>query len=145
MTEISFSVPGIPIPRNSQKVAVTNGHVHQYVPAHVTDYKSRVAVFAKQAMQKAKATPLAGCLAADVVFIFPAPMSSLKKQERSRIEAGELLIYEKISKDLDNLMKAVGDSLQGIVFNNDKQIVDAGLSKRIGLTPGTIITIRTIP
>ena len=43
--------------------------------------------------------------------------------------------------DGDNIMKLLGDALNGIVWRDDAQIVTATVSKRYGLTPQTIVRV----
>ncbi len=142
--EISFAVPGVPVPRNSQKVSTKSGRVVQYLPKRVREHKARVEAYATLAMHTARLQPVSGLVALEAVFVFPAPLAGISRAEWARIEAGELLTYPKIRCDLDNALKLIGDALQGIVFVNDKQIVDVHLSKRIGKEPRTEITVRLI-
>lgn len=44
--------------------------------------------------------------------------------------------------DADNLAKCVLDGLEGVIFRNDKQIVDLRVTKRVGEPAGVKITIR---
>lgn len=43
--------------------------------------------------------------------------------------------------DGDNIMKLLGDALNGIVWRDDAQIVTATISKRYGLVPQTIVRV----
>jgi Holliday junction resolvase RusA-like endonuclease len=44
--------------------------------------------------------------------------------------------YPTVKPDYDNVAKLVGDSLNGILWMDDSQIVQATLEKRYGLVPG---------
>jgi len=73
----------------------------------------------------------------EVVFEMPIPKSTSKKKTMQMI--GEP--HTKKS-DLDNLVKAVLDSMNGKVFHDDGQICSLVLNKKYSLEPKTIINIR---
>lgn len=44
-------------------------------------------------------------------------------------------------KDLDNLAKSVLDGLNGVLYKDDKQIVDLHVSRRYGKRPGFLLSV----
>lgn len=74
-------------------------------------------------------------------FVFPIP-KSMKKSLIKHIEAGGI-VYKTTKPDLiDNLMKQIGDSMNGIVFIDDARICQVkDTSKIYGLVPRIIIEL----
>ena len=86
---------------------------------------------------------LDGYLAADVLYVFP-PLKSLRKSDLDLIEKGHLL-YKNTKPDLmDNLNKAVFDSLAGHLFTNDSRICDFHARKLIGKSPAILLKLYDI-
>ena len=141
MREISFTVPGIPQPRQAHKLSRKGGKVWKYLPAKSRVYQDRISAYGLMEMRKRKLKPLGGAIALEVLFVFPAPERQ-RKAQREAIERGKFLPY--LSKDIDNTLKCLLDGLKGVVIIDDRFVVDLGASKRMGKTPATIITVRTI-
>lgn len=72
-----------------------------------------------------KRKPLAGALRTDVSFYFLLPKSYSKKK-RDEMDG----TYCVGVTDLDNLEKAIYDSLNGIAYDDDKQIVEHTTRKK---------------
>ena len=66
--------------------------------------------------------------------------------DEAAIFAGDLLrMYTKYTqKDLDNIAKTVLDALNGIAYDDDKQIIFLCVNKRYGLTPGVTAVLSEI-
>lgn len=139
----AFEVPGVPVAMQRNRSArLMGGGTVNYQPEKTRNFKSDVKQFASAVM--GNEPPTDETCAIDMLFVFQAP-KSLKARDRKLIESGELLVYDRINKDLDNLMKSVCDGLQGVVVRDDKQFVDATISKRIGNRPRTEVRIYTNP
>ena len=76
-----------------------------------------------------------------LVFFMAIPKSTSKKN-RNEMESNQIAHTKK--PDLDNLVKFVFDSCNGILFGDDRQIVELTASKRYGESPSTIIDIDSI-
>ena len=81
------------------------------------------------------------CYKVDIVFYYPATSKQKKSYPRyaeGERNAGTGLIdyngewnmYKKTTPDLDNLVKAVKDAMQGIIYQNDARIVALSASKQ---------------
>ena len=81
---------------------------------------------------------LPGPLRLDLVAVLPVPASWSKKRRE-----GALGGLERPTKrpDASNILKNLEDVLQGIVFEDDKNIVDVSVSKIYGDKPGYQITL----
>lgn len=73
------------------------------------------------------------------VFYMPIPKSlSRKKQEELDGK------YCDTGGDMDNLLKAIWDSLNKVAYNDDKQIVDSSEAKYYSKKPRIEITIEEV-
>jgi Holliday junction resolvase RusA-like endonuclease len=122
---IRFTVYGAPVsqPRQRHRVMVKNGKAFatNYTPAKdpVQSWKSYV----RDAAEKAGAVVFTGPVRMSIWFYLPRPQSLSRKKDPDGpvIHAG--------AKDLDNLYKAVADSLIGICFQDDRQVAEAKICK----------------
>lgn len=101
-----------------------------YTPKKTSDYEAVIAMHAKQAMKSLQPIDSACCLS--LVFHMPIPKSWSQKK-RAQAISGEL---KHISKpDLDNLIKAVKDGLNGIIWVDDSQVVLVVAEKKYSENP----------
>lgn len=124
---VSFVVPGPPRPLQRARVGRMGAHARMYDPDANTTNKATVGFYAKQAMQMfAKAGNgklLIGPLTLEVTFYLPKPKSKVRKNSNP-------FPYPDSGVDLDNLVKLVCDSMTGIVYHDDRQIVCIVAHKR---------------
>ena len=62
----------------------------------------------------------------DIKAFFKIPKSTSKKQ-KERMLTGEIRPTKK--PDMDNIVKAVADALNGIAYEDDKQIIECSIKK----------------
>ncbi|MNP83694.1 Endodeoxyribonuclease RusA [compost metagenome] len=65
----------------------------------------------------------------------------MSKKRKAMAIAGELFPTKK--PDMDNVIKAIYDGLNGVVWKDDVQVVDAFVRKRYGEVPG--VHVRIVP
>lgn len=120
---LSFFVPGIPVSQGSKRAFVVKGKpVLAESAKGLGEWRSRVALAARQAMRKAypsgdwwwKKEPLN----LTARFIFPRPPSIPKKRKEHVVRP-----------DLSKVLRAIEDAMTGIVFGDDAQLVTVGVSK----------------
>jgi Holliday junction resolvase RusA-like endonuclease len=115
---IHFHVPGNPLPKQSYRHSKHGG----YTPKRIKDWQQAVSVTAMFAMFDLSLETQQGDLACELVFV---------RGDRRKV-------------DLDNLSKAVLDAMNGIVYEDDKQIVDLRLRKFYSKeSPG--LTVKVYP
>ena len=103
----------------------TKGGIH-YTPKKTRDYEAMIRAEAI----KSSAEPLQGPLCLMATFHFAMPKSWSKKKQTEVMADGGI---DKTSKpDLDNLVKAVQDGLNGVLWGDDAQIVEIHAKKRYG-------------
>jgi len=120
MTHISFTVPGEPRGKGRPRATRMGNNIRLYTDAKTASYENLVALACQQAMQAASQPPLTGALALSV-FAYVGIPKSTSKAKRQEMAAG--LIRPTKKPDLDNIIKAVLDGLNGVAFADDVQIV----------------------
>lgn len=141
INKISFVVYGNPVAQERNRHANTkSGNIVNYLPEKTRGFQQLVKIYASQAMRGLN--PFTEPCKISILFVFPA-LKGLKKVERAWLELGKLIPYVG-RKDLDNLMKGCCDAMNGIVYDDDRLVVDAHLSKRMGLKPRIEIVIECL-
>lgn len=116
---VIFSVEGEPSAQPRPRFNRRNGHV--YTPTTpALAYKQAILLRFKALKQK----PLAGPVSLDVLAVFPVPDSYLKKQP------GRFGQPHIVPPDIDNVVKAVLDALNGWAWVDDKQIAELRIRKQ---------------
>lgn len=134
---IKFEIPGDPVAKARPRAAMVGGHARLYTPAKTEKYEARVAVFGQQAMAGRPA--LEGAVALSVTALFPIPPSWPKKRQAAA-RAGTELHTKK--PDLDNVIKAIKDGLNGIVWADDSQVaVLRECRKAYSDAPRVVVTV----
>ena len=124
---ISFTIPGEPVAKGRARSFIRAGHVAHYTPEKTARYENLVKLAAQQAMLKAP--PIDGPVSLTVrAFMGIAPSWSQKKQRAAAL--GEVMPTKR--PDLDNIVKAIKDGCNGVVWRDDSQVVDLTASKRYG-------------
>lgn len=120
LTNIAFVIPGPPQGKGRARATKTG---RMYTPAKTVAYESLVALSAVNAMGPAR--PLIGPVAVEIEAVATTPASWSKKR------ASEAIWWES-KPDIDNVVKAVADGANGIVWVDDRQIVRLLVEKRYG-------------
>ncbi|CAI3798597.1 hypothetical protein DBADOPDK_02072 [Pseudomonas sp. MM223] len=107
-------------------------------PERTENYENRISMAGTRAM--AGRTLLEGAVMVEMRIVLAIPQSMSKKRKAQAI-AGELFPTKK--PDMDNVIKAIYDGLNGVVWKDDVQVVDAFVRKRYGEVPG--VHVRIVP
>jgi Holliday junction resolvase RusA-like endonuclease len=138
VTTISFTVPGVPAPQGSK--VRTKWGVREDNPA-TRPWRTSVAWEATAAMQEVD--PLVGPLFLDVTFCFPRPKSHFGTGKNADVLKDNAPIYHVAKPDCDKLVRAIGDSLTGIVYRDDSQLA-AVIAKKLYGSPRAVIKIHSL-
>lgn len=125
--EVMFKVEGTPIGKGRPKFARRGNFVSAYTPTKTRDYESLIADAAKQAMGSSE--PLKTPVAAYIYITVPIPASYSKKRTEACLSGLERPCKK---PDIDNVIKAYLDSMNGIVYDDDTQVVSLHSTKRYG-------------
>ena len=133
---VEFCLLGAPRGKARVKRAGLDGHA--YTPDRTVRYEERMALAAQTAMNGHP--PMDGPLALDITMKFPVPSSKPKKWREAALR-GE--IRPTVKPDWDNGGKLT-DALNLVVWIDDKQIVEATVSKVYSESPGMWVKVRPI-
>lgn len=131
MASIYFSFPIEPAGKERPRVIQRNGHSIAYTPLKTRQLEATIRDFAlaemlKQRFGKIEApTPVK----AAIVAVFPVPDSYSKKRKADCLSGREAPTKK---PDTDNTAKLVLDSLNGLAYDDDAQIVELSVTKVYG-------------
>lgn len=129
----SIVIEGKPQPK--ERARVIRGHA--YTPTKTAAYEQKVA----RAWSAKYPDQLEGDIRVSVICSMSIPTSwSGVKKERAR----RGIIYPSVRPDLDNLVKAVLDGLNGVAFLDDKQVVELFARKEYADEPRTLVRIEEL-
>lgn len=148
MRAVTFVVPGQPVGKGRPRSVTrkrrdkATGQMAQYI-AHVTPvntekYEQEVGNAARIAMRGRELITGPVMVEMDITVQIP---QSWSKKRKSQALAGE--IFPTTKPDKDNVIKAIYDGINGIVWKDDVQAVDGHQRKRYGETPG--VRVRVVP
>ena len=121
MSTVVFVIPGVA--RGKQRPRATRtGRV--YTPKQTVNQEAYIKMLAATAMRGL--APFVGPLEATFSISVAIP-KSFTRQQRKLIDEGNL--YPTSKPDIDNVVKLLCDAMNGIVYADDKQIVDLYVSK----------------
>jgi hypothetical protein len=132
---IYFVVPGQPHGKGRPRASSLGGFVRLYTDEKTRNYEKLVAKIASVAMGSAEMlkTPTA----VRITAFYNMPLSWTKKK-RQLAMLGEVVPGK---PDLDNISKSILDAVQGIVINDDKNVIKLTVEKRFSLQPRVEVCI----
>ena len=134
--EIVFEVPGEPRGKGRPRFIRSTGAT--YTPPETRAYEKKVLDCYRV---QCRGTQFADMeyISVDVTAVYPIP-KSVTKATRAAIEEGKILPKKK--PDIDNVLKIVLDSLNGIAYKDDAQVVMVSGKKIYGNNPKVIIKMK---
>lgn len=124
---IAFTIPGPAVGKGRPR-ATRQGRM--YTPEKTVRYESLVALAAQEAMQGA--FPLSGGVRITINIHCEIPRSWSQKKKNAALEG---VLRPTGKPDFDNVAKACADAMNGIVYEDDKQIVWALITKQYAAAP----------
>lgn len=126
-------VEGIPVGKGRPRFTRTG---HAYTPGKTRVYENIVRLRALEAMRGE--APLKGAVSVTILARFPVPASYSKKRRVACLQASEKPAKK---PDIDNLVKAILDGLNGTIFEDDSQVVQLSAAKTYAEVPGCEIFV----
>lgn len=137
--EIQFTVPGQPVAKGRARAAMRGKSITMYTPIKTVNYEGLVAHSASVAM--AGRSLIQGAVSVELDIMLQIPESwSIKK----KIAAVNGSIAATKKPDCSNILKAIEDGMNGVVYKDDSQIVRVIQNKRYSETPGVLVIVREI-
>lgn len=134
---VVIELAGVPVGKGRPRFVRKTGHA--YTPAKTEKYESHLRYAAQEAMTGRAL--LDGPVSVAITVHLPiAPSWPKRRQEAAR--QGALLPTSR--PDIDNYLKAAADALNGVVFNDDSQIVDCCISKTYSDKPRLTIQVTAL-
>lgn len=134
--KILFIVPGDPVPKGRPRFTRQG---RTYTPAKTKSYEEQVATLARKAMNGAE--PLDTPVSVRVIALFAIPASYSKTRRQACLDGTERHIKR---PDLDNVVKAITDGMNGVVYKDDSQIVMLNASKAYGTDSLVMVHIQEV-
>lgn len=127
---ITFTVPGQPQGKGRPRIGKVGAHASMFTPQKTVAYEGLVA-HAAQAVMEGRPL-LDGAVWCSVDLFCRIPASWSKKKQAQALAGG---VMPTTKPDADNVVKAIFDGLNGVLWRDDVQVVNMTMSKRYSLTP----------
>ncbi|MAM87542.1 MAG: hypothetical protein CME36_09585 [unclassified Hahellaceae] len=112
---------------------------HHFTPEKTRCYERDVAIQAKLAMEGRPPTEMPVKLSTAIAF--KVPESWPKWKQRDALDG---LIAPTVKPDVDNVLKALKDALNGIVYQDDAQVVEGDFMKFYAVQGYVILTVSEV-
>lgn len=142
MQKLMFEILGSPIGQGRPKFSTINGHAKAYDPEKSRNYKAYVRMLATQAMKENDFAIITGPCAIKIWAYFDIPKSKSKKFKEAALEAKERPTKK---PDADNIVKAILDALNGLVYKDDSCIVELSCVKYYSDVPRVEVYVDGYP
>lgn len=136
--QIEFTVAGDPVGQGRPRFARQGKFVHTYDPPKSREYKAKVAQSFQQAYM---GKPLTKPVKITIRAVFGVPKSYSKARTKACLEGLE---WPTKKPDADNIEKGVYDALNGLAYEDDKQIVQTSVCKVYGAEAKVVVSIEEI-
>ncbi|MGE5437497.1 MAG: RusA family crossover junction endodeoxyribonuclease [Syntrophothermus sp.] len=134
---IIFSVPGNPVGKERPR----KGKSGFYTPQKTQDYEKLVKLCCIKAMKRDNTKKLDGQLEVRITAFFE-PLKKLTKTKKMRDSFDMNGMYPIVTPDCDNIAKSICDALNGIAYDDDRQITDLSIIKRHSHVSGVEVSIK---
>lgn len=131
-----FHVAGAAIGKGRPRFARRGAHVVAYTPEKTKTYEAQIRSAALEAM--AGNQVVIGAVHVDIVIHVEPPASWSKNR---RAEAFADVVYPMGKPDIDNVTKGILDAMNGIVYADDKQVVQMTVVKRYFEPAGVVVRV----
>ena len=126
-TALRFFVPGKPIGKGRPRFVRATGRA--YTPAKTANYETLVKLAAMDAANKADMRPIEGAVRLTVEAKFERPASHYGTGRNAATLKATAPARPTGKPDADNILKAIGDAGNGVLWRDDSQIVSVRVHK----------------
>ena len=134
-----FCIHGDPQGKGRPRFSTVCGHVHTRTPDETVLYENLVKTEYRQ--QVGVKFPDDAMLDVRIFAYYPIPKSASKRKRQAMLDKK---IRPTKKPDWDNVGKVICDSLNGIAYRDDAQVVDSMVRKFYGEDPKVVVTIEEI-
>lgn len=132
-------IEGDPTAKGRPKFARRGSFVTTYTPEKTREYENRVSIEARLSM--GDRLPMTGPVGIHLQLFMQVP-ASYSKAKRVACLSGQMVPTKK--PDWENVAKSVCDAFNGIVWNDDSQVVDATVTKRFAESACVVATVTAL-
>ncbi|MBN8968960.1 MAG: RusA family crossover junction endodeoxyribonuclease [Rhizobiales bacterium] len=132
---VTIIVPGKPHGKGRPRF---NGN-HAYTPAETRNYERSIGYMARSEMRGK--TMIEGPVQLDLRAVFQIPKRWPPMKKAQAITGA---IRPLCKPDTDNIVKALLDGMNGIVFRDDMQVVQVNATKVYGCEPFVVATVKSL-
>ncbi len=138
MNMISFEIPGPPVAKGRARSFAKNGRIGHYTPDATVRYERLVGLLAAREMRGCEPFDCACELIINLFVQVPKSWSN-----KRRLDALGGAIIPTIKPDCSNVLKAIEDGLNGIVWKDDSQASDIIVRRRYSDAPRVMVMVKT--
>jgi len=135
----AFEIPGQPQGKGRPRFAVRNGRVSTRTPDATMVYENYVRVMYQNS--NGIRFPDGSALTMDVLAFYQIPKSASKKKKN---DMQSEKIRPTTKPDADNVVKVIADSLNGLAYRDDAQIVECRIRKFYSDIPRVYVEISEV-
>lgn len=135
-----FEIPGAPKGKGRPRFTKVGSYVKTYTPSETASYENLVKL-EYQAQCKQFKFDDTSKLDMRIFAYYSIPKSASKKKRAQMIEN---VIRPTKKPDMDNIVKIIADSLNGIAYKDDSQIVDCMVRKFYSDNPKVTVVIQEV-
>ena len=128
---VAFDIPCVPVPQSRPRFT-RQGHAYDTQKSKA--YKALVRAEAANRMRGRK--PFDGAVVASLKFYLPIPKSWSKKKREAALDR-RILPIGRVG-DTDNYVKAVLDACNGVIYDDDSQVIHITAEKWYGDVAGVV-------
>jgi Holliday junction resolvase RusA-like endonuclease len=140
MEPLVFVIPGTPIAKGRPRFSTAGRFPRAFTPAKTSNYEAWVKMCAVEAM--AGQPLIAGPVKLSLNMYFEVPSSWPKwKREAAVTDA----LRPTGRPDTGNVLKAIEDALNGIVWKDDSQVVEVDCCKAYDAEPHVRVRVQELP
>ena len=139
---IFFIIPGEPSSKGRPRFYHNGKFVRAYTPSDTVNYENLVRLAWMQREESGDIRKLTGAIKAEIWAYFPIPKSASKKKQAQMMQDEIRPIT--VKKDMDNICKVILDALNGIAYDDDRQIVDLIASKHYSDRPRAEVVLEEV-
>ena len=135
--EVNFTIPGKAQAKQRPKFNRFSGRA--YTPKQTVEYENWVKTCYLEKYRGQK--PLEKPLKVKIIAYYEVPRSA---SEKKKLQMLHNEIFPTIKPDTDNIAKSILDSLNGIAYKDDKQVVDLRVRKQYAEVPSVSVWISEV-
>ena len=129
-----FKIDGVPMGKQRPKASFASHRI--YTPSATINYENYVK-FCYDGHHHFEDNPVA----VELLIFMPIPDSTSKKKRQQMIDRS---IRPTKKPDIDNIIKIILDGLNGVAWNDDKQVIEVSAKKYYDTSPRVIVSIKEV-